>query len=524
MAKLIFNSYQRHVQVSGDHNVLVALQVYLNVEVANAFFRRKYAPGWNGKVNFYNNQSNIFSRGLLPHVVRWAKKNSLEYQFKSNYLPLPPGIAYDDSLIGAELRDDQKESIQAWLANGGVGTIMAATGSGKTLVSTAIIKSLLQRKIIKRALFVVPGLSVMKQTESEFKKHGLACGILGDDIIDINHAVVVAGIQALYLKANKTHKDNTAIKKLLSEVNLVVFDECHHSKTKQIKTIIGHTRTAKYVLGLSGSPFQKYDPDDLQQMTAEDVSVLSSVGPIVSVTKASALIEDGNLAKPLIYLYPIYCLCPIYCDEGSLRWQQSQQTFLYDNPDVHSNVVQAVKQSALSGCSSLVIAGSRIGYAKLLDKIIQDSGVTSVCLTGATSADDREDVRQQVNQKLASAVQNIVTTTIFDESADLPNLHLVVIASGGLSTIKTIQRVGRGLRKKSKGKNVVVIVDFIFYDNKYLAKHSLARLRQYISEPSYEIKLIGQESDHSSTVRALLKDRVSYSPTLPQTSLYRSII
>jgi superfamily II DNA or RNA helicase len=47
--------------------------------------------------------------------------------------------------------------------------------------------------------------------------------------------------------------------------------------------------------------------------------------------------------------------------------------------------------------------------------------------------------------------------------------------------LKTIQRVGRGLRKKDVGENVVSIIDFIDSASSYLYRHSVARIRVYVN-------------------------------------------
>ena len=70
-------------------------------------------------------------------------------------------------------------------------------------------------------------------------------------------------------------------------------------------------------------------------------------------------------------------------------------------------------------------------------------------------------------------------STIFDEGVDIPEVNVLIIAAGGKSEVKTIQRIGRGLRKKKVGGVLV----FDFKDaSKFLDRHSIDRIKVYQKE------------------------------------------
>jgi hypothetical protein len=60
------------------------------------------------------------------------------------------------------------------------------------------------------------------------------------------------------------------------------------------------------------------------------------------------------------------------------------------------------------------------------------------------------------------------------------SMDVLILGVGNKSALKTIQRVGRGLRKKDVGENVVKIIDFLDRCSPYLYRHSMARLRVYV--------------------------------------------
>jgi superfamily II DNA or RNA helicase len=78
-------------------------------------------------------------------------------------------------------------------------------------------------------------------------------------------------------------------------------------------------------------------------------------------------------------------------------------------------------------------------------------------IKGTSTTGEREDAKK----KLVSGEYKILcATTIFDEGVDIPEIRAIIMAGGGKSDIKTMQRLGRGLRI-SQNKYEVMIYDFI---------------------------------------------------------------
>ena len=76
-----------------------------------------------------------------------------------------------------------------------------------------------------------------------------------------------------------------------------------------------------------------------------------------------------------------------------------------------------------------------------------------------------------------------------DEGLDIPSLRAVVLASGGKSETRALQRVGRALRT-APGKTEAIVVDF--FDNApYLKEHSMARLELFRNEPTFRVETVG---------------------------------
>ena len=83
----------------------------------------------------------------------------------------------------------------------------------------------------------------------------------------------------------------------------------------------------------------------------------------------------------------------------------------------------------------------------------------------------------------------LIASSILDQGVDIPNIDVLIFASGGNSYIRAIQRVGRGLRIHDN-KDHLTVIDFSDRTNKYLAKHSIERFKTYASERCFTIDIV----------------------------------
>jgi superfamily II DNA or RNA helicase len=79
----------------------------------------------------------------------------------------------------------------------------------------------------------------------------------------------------------------------------------------------------------------------------------------------------------------------------------------------------------------------------------------------------------------------LVATTLADEGLDLPPLRTLIIALGGKSRTRTLQRIGR-LVRPYEGKKIAVAYE-LKEDYPYIADHLEARLSLYETEPHWRI-------------------------------------
>jgi len=122
-----------------------------------------------------------------------------------------------------------------------------------------------------------------------------------------------------------------------------------------------------------------------------------------------------------------------------------------------------------------------IDHMKILLNECTKQGVKAKTLCGP----DDEIKRQSVLGELKQGKIEVIVTTLFDEGFDYPDLRTVVIAAGGKSRVKAIQRIGRGLRT-APGKDKAIIIDFFDQSSRTLKSHSRERIDTYKNQ-GYEV-------------------------------------
>ncbi|MFO7807617.1 MAG: DEAD/DEAH box helicase family protein [Candidatus Moraniibacteriota bacterium] len=139
-----------------------------------------------------------------------------------------------------------------------------ATGTGKTLISAAVIKLFLRTGNAKRVLFLVDRIELENQAKKSFNE------VLGNDFQTIVYKenkddwrkaeIVVSTVQSLAA--------NNKYQKLFSptDFDLVISDEAHRSISGNSRAVFEYF--IGYKLGLTATPkdyLKKIDPEDLQE-------------------------------------------------------------------------------------------------------------------------------------------------------------------------------------------------------------------------------------------------------------------
>lgn len=357
------------------------------------------------------------------------------------------------------------------------GIIKVATGGGKSLIA-----ALIAAKLGKKSIIYVIGKDLLYQFHAFFSEcFDEPIGIIGDgqcEIHDINIASIWTVGQAIGMKKNDILLDAdddeevlgknkyADIAKMMKEARLHIIDECHMSACETIQQIFKHS-TAEHIYGLSGSPWR----DD-----GADLLIESILGKYIVNIPASRLIKDGYLAQAIIR----FRVVPPYPVPLERVYPSVYKRYVVENDARNGLVLEGAKALVSKGYQTLVLFNS-LKHGKILYDLFKQHMKCAI-LDGSNDKDEREAVKKDLSEH---KIDCVLASRIFDIGVDIPSLSGLVIACGGKSTVKALQRVGRVIRKYP-GKKFAVIIDFAD-QAPFLDTHSRTRYRIYTSEEGFDV-------------------------------------
>ncbi|MBW6469597.1 MAG: DEAD/DEAH box helicase family protein [Methanosarcinaceae archaeon] len=417
----------------------------LSYEIDNKYFVMKNlntrgVKGFDGIIRMYHNQTT--SLGLKSELVmylnQFAEHKGLRLiisETDNRVLPRNQ-IKTPRCLVGVESRPYQEDAINHIIGDQ-ISFTEICTGAGKTVIAAEII-----RRLGFKTLFVVDRNILLAQTYNEFKKLGLDnLGTVTEGKQDWND-ITIASIQTLC-----KIKDKVGLNKV-SECNVVIVDEAHSARSKSYQKLMGMIG-AEYRIGLTGTAYS--DGND-------SLELYKSFGVPHFKIRAIDLINAGYLVRP------------------EIKFLKYNIQFIVngDYHEVYEQVLQSdSRMELLRGITikhkkdNILIMVDRLEHVDIISGMIDNAYV----ITGTTKKKDREDILNTIKSSTGNIL--ISTSGVIQKGVNIPNLDVLVNYSANLGSIKTVQCLGRVLRK-IPGK-----VGAFYYDfedtHKVLREHTKAR-------------------------------------------------
>jgi len=452
--------------ISGDYAVST-IDDATSFRVNGFQFSYKYKKGWwDGKTHLYSKNDQTFPAGLVGVVQRalrtWADKrgHTLEITVVDNRNikdPINNGL----SLYGVTLRDYQLAGAKAMVAKQR-GILKIATNGGKTITFIAVAKHLgLQ------TLMLVPGKELLHQVYAEFKRFlpPSEVGIIGDGKWKPKkYTVAIPNTLASRIKKKKPE----AIE-YLKGVDVICSDECHKVGASQFYNVL-KACPAHYRYGLSGTPLDRTDGADLK--------LIAQTGEVVYEVSNKQLIDAGLSTDVEI----LFVTISGPDDISHIReWSDVYELGIVKNDERNREIAKYASQMCSEGRGTLIIV-NLIDHGELLNELIPKSQFMH---GGLASAE-----RQKMLKSFKSGnIDVLIATNILDEGVSIDNIDAIIMGAGGKSRIRTLQRLGRGLRTGGNS-DTLRIVDFIDSAHSMIAKHSMKRFKDYQAEDCFRMTLV----------------------------------
>lgn len=358
------------------------------------------------------------------------------------------------------LRDYQVSAINNYIQN--LQSVQEmSTGSGKTL-TTAALSSLVEP--YGRSIVIVPSKSLVKQTEEDYINLGLDVGVYFGDRKEYNHKHTIATWQSLNYNAKKSRTGDAdiPINEIIEDVVCVMADECHTVSADQLKKLLsGPMANIPIRWGLTGT----VPREDFQFL-----AVLGCIGPVVGGVKAAELQEKGVLANSTIHV--------IQTNDSHVEFRDyhSEHDWITTDNERMDWISKFIHE--LEGNTLILV--TKLETGRILESMIPDSKFIS----GATKLKDRtveyKDFVQEDNKTL------IATYGIASTGISITRIHNLVLFEIGKSFTRSIQSIGRGLRK-GFDKDHVNVYDIC--STLRFSKRHLTQRKGYYKDAEYKFDI-----------------------------------
>jgi len=432
-------------RLSCDRRVMHDVDHALAVESPGAFWAKRHRPMWDGMWHPLNMATGNFPTGLLPRVQKLVPlANVLDERKRPHTIPFIANV-----LQGIILADHQERGVKVILDEGR-GIVALSVGSGKTEVGIAAAMH-----VSGLCVWLTHRRDLFHQSAERIKERAATVpAMIGDgcwDEIGPKTKFVVAMPQTVL-------QDLKFFVSQVEGAGMLVLDEAHRSSAAGEWYKVAQAIPAYYRVGLTGTP-DIGDPVKERRLEA-------TTGKILIRIRSSEMAKIGWVV-PAEVIYHKVNNTPIH----GADYMEARKLLIEENPERNAMVVELAMAAAKEGKRCLIICDT-IRHARLIAEVLRGEDVRSRMLTGKNDSMQRIQAKKDLK---VGALEVMVSTPIWDEGVDLPELDTVIIAAGGKSAARFIQRCGRALRK-SPGKDKATIHDFIDSGSSYTMRHSVARM------------------------------------------------
>jgi superfamily II DNA or RNA helicase len=377
--------------------------------------------------------------GLFYNILSFARTRNYEIEFLSEFHDTEFSIHEarefsKDLRLPFDARDYQLEAFAHGVRKDRA-LLLSPTASGKSLIIY-----LLTRYYNARTLIIVPTISLVSQLASDFADYGFSDPSRIHKItsgVDKHtpEQITISTWQSIYKLP----------KEYFQQFDGVIGDECHLFKAKSPSSIMEKLTNCKYRFGFTGT----LDGSETNKLVLEGL-----FGSVKRVASTADLIEKKHLADLKIKILMLK-----YQDD--VRKQNTKNDYRQEIDFIvgHQGRNKFIKNLTLSIKGNILIL---FQYVEKHGKDLYEDIKASVpdrqvfFIHGGVDGETREGIRKLVEKEKDAII--IASSGTFSTGVNIRNLHNIIFSSPSKSKIKTLQSIGRGLRK-SETKEAVTLYD-----------------------------------------------------------------
>jgi superfamily II DNA or RNA helicase/HKD family nuclease len=320
--------------------------------------------------------------------------------------------------------------------------VVAATGTGKTVVAALDYRRLREERGDLSLLFVAHRREILEQSRATFAAV-MTDGTFGE--------IWVAGRRPsewrhVFASVQSLHADGLASVEP-TQFDMVIVDEFHHAEAETYRRLLEHIQP-QVLLGLTATP-ERADGGDVTEWF------------------------DGHISTELRLWHALEqdLLCPFnyfgIADNTDLRglaWNRgtydlSGLSNLYTGNDARGAIVIRNLRDIVTDVGGMRALGFcvSIDHAHYMARVFNKSGIPAVAVDATTDATSRAAALRDLRDRKVNAV---FAVDLFNEGLDVPQVDTVLFLRPTESATVFLQQLGRGLRRTA-GKACLTALDFV---------------------------------------------------------------
>lgn len=416
---------------------------------------------WNIRVTNAENE-HIINAAKATFDTYWNNSDFEEYKLGDEEklrtkleLPKKGGISFDHlqrfTVLPHQKRILDKIQVEREQNKNYKNLVVAATGTGKTVISAFDYRRFSNKEISHKLLFVAHRKEILEQAKATYRS------VLNDanfgELWVSNHKPI-NGLENLFLSVDMfaSRWEETFSRLPADYYDYIVIDEAHHSTANSYRKLFNHF-SPKILLGLTATP-ERMDgtsllPDFGGRITAEIRLPEALEQGLLSPFQYYCISDDTELTDEEIWHGGKYI-----DSELSKRLCTKQRTalivktlnyYLADEQKVKALCFCTDKDHAKYTAENLSIAGLKADYL----------------VSGDLERVKRKEV---VNKLRHGEINYLCVVDIFNEGVDIPEIDTVLFLRPTESLTIFLQQLGRGLRLCPE-KEVLAVFDFVAHVN-----------------------------------------------------------
>ena len=390
-------------------------------------FKRTFETYWEDK------EFKFFTNEQKEKLQIALKNSSIGYSNSfSNFFEIKP-FHYQEEIL-------EKLQVQRDIHNRYKNLIVAATGTGKTVISAFDYKRFKNRNSNAKLLFIAHRKEILLQARAAFQ------GILRDNnfgelwvdgIVPTNYDYLFVSVQTL-----QNNIANLNFSK--SYYDFIIIDEVHHIAAKSYRPIL-QKFNPKILLGLTATP---------ERMDNENI-----LNDFCDVIAAEIRLPEA-LNRKLLCPFQYFGISDSV-NLKNIKWQNGkyQTTELSNTLSTEQRVGEIILkcEEYLTDINNVTAIGFCVTqtHARFMAEKFCEAGLKADYLISGSS--NRDNIKLKLIKR---EINYLFVVDIFNEGVDIPEIDTILFLRPTESLTVFLQQLGRGLRF-ADNKECLTVLDFV---------------------------------------------------------------